>query len=214
MFTILIIEDDASICRNMQLILEMEGFHVLHATDGNSGIAVLRDIHPDLILCDIMMADMDGYSVLETLKNNELMAEIPFIFVTAMGDRADIRKGMSAGADDYLTKPFTSEELIAAVTGRLRRVGIFRHQGLKASFQKEYDILMNVTSLREREVLSLVGSGANSMEIAQRLGISIKTVNIHRKHLMDKLGADNAAMLARWSIVAESMRESSHTHLP
>src|SRR6185369_1307924 len=98
MYSILIIEDDPSICCNMELILRMEGFDVRTAGDGQSGIAAVREKRPDLILCDIMMPEMDGHVLLETLKNDRDRADIPFIFVTALGERADVRRGMAAGA--------------------------------------------------------------------------------------------------------------------
>jgi DNA-binding response OmpR family regulator len=121
MYSILIIEDDIANLRMMETILLMEGFAVSAASDGRSGLALLLQKRPDLILCDIMMPEMDGHSVLEVLKKDDAHANIPFIFVTAMGDRADMRRGMSAGADDYLSKPFSVVELLAAVTGRIRR---------------------------------------------------------------------------------------------
>jgi DNA-binding NarL/FixJ family response regulator len=207
MYSILIIDDDPSICRNMELILQMEGFKVITASDGQAGLTMLREKRPDLILCDIMMPDLDGHSVLETLKNDELLAEIPFIFVTAMGGRTEVRRGMTAGADDYLSKPFSAEELIATVTSRLHRLERFRQHGVKSTFQEEYAILSQRTTVREREVLHLVGRGLKSKEIAQQLCISLRTVNAHRTNLMSKLGVDNAAMLARWAVVAGQMKE-------
>jgi DNA-binding NarL/FixJ family response regulator len=207
MYSILIIDDDASICSNMELILQMEGFEVITASDGQAGLAMLREKRPDLILCDILMPDMDGLSVLEILKNDELLAEIPFIFVTAMGARTEVRRGMTAGADDYLSKPFSAEELIAAVTSRLHRLERFRQQGVKSTFHEEYAILSQRTTTREREVLHLVGRGLKSKDIAQQLCISLRTVDAHRTNLMGKLGVDNAAMLARWAVVAGRMKE-------
>lgn len=208
MYSILIIEDDVPICSNMQLILQMEGFHVRTACSGPAGIELVGKERPDLILCDIMMPAVDGLTVLETLKRDEY-ADIPFIFVTALGERADVRRGMAAGADDYLTKPFSAEELVAAVTGRLHRMERIRLSGRKAAFQEEYAILSHSVSAREREVLLLVGSGATSREIAEQLGISLRTVEVHRANLMSKLDAGNSAMLARWAVIAELTKLAS-----
>lgn len=203
MYSILIIEDDPSICSNMELILQMEGFEVRSACDGIVGLARIRQKCPDLILCDIMMPEMDGHTLLETLKSEQAHDEIPFIFVTALDARSDVRRGMNAGADDYLTKPFSAEELIAAVSGRLHRIETIRMRKEKKTFHREHLILSQQISSREREVLLLVGHGATSKEIAELLGISLRTVEVHRSNLMTKLGATNAAMLARWAVIAE-----------
>ena len=204
MYSILIIEDDPAYVSMMETILEMEGFTVRSASDGKSGLTLLHEKRPDLILCDIMMPDMDGHEVLEALKGEKALAEIPFVFVTALGERADIRRGMSEGADDYLPKPFSADELLAAVTGRIRRHEIILQQHDRSSFQKEEQILKtrNITR-REWEVLLMVGKGSTSREIADQMEVSVKTVESHRYNLMNKLGASNAAILARWAVVAE-----------
>jgi DNA-binding NarL/FixJ family response regulator len=205
MYSILIIDDDPSYLSMMELILRMEGFAVRVACNGQSALTMLRDKRPALILCDIMMPEMDGYGVLDILKGENTLADIPFIFVTALGQRMEIRKGMSAGADDYLPKPFSAEELLAAVAGRIRRHEMITlHHGKPVS-QKEQTILRTKITVREKEVLLMVGQGATSREIAERLGIALKTVEVHRANLMQKLDAANAACLARWAVIAEQM---------
>lgn len=205
MNSIQIIEDDAS-CRNSTaLILRLEGFDVQTAEDAEAGIAMIRERRPDLILCDIMMPGMDGHSVLELLKSDSTTADIPFIFLTALGARADVRRGMNEGADDYLTKPFTSEELVAAVVGRLHRFEMIRQRGNISIFQEEFTHLTQNITDREREILILVGQGLTSKDIAKRLEIRINTVQVHRANLMRKLDAPNAANLARWAIISEMM---------
>lgn len=205
MHSILIIEDDAPICINMELILQMEGFDVRTATDGVSGLDRICEQRPDLILCDILMPEMDGHTLLDVLKNEGTLSDIPFIFVTALGERADVRRGMSAGADDYLAKPFSAEELVSAVTGRLHRFESMRRHSAKIAFKMEHATLRQRVTARELEVLLLVGTGATSREIAEQLGISLRTVEVHRSSLMSKLDAANAAMLARWAVIAEQM---------
>lgn len=205
MHAILIIEDDAAYRHNMELILQMEGFNVRTAPDGRAGLALMREELPELILCDIMMPEMDGHTFFDILKSDVVFADVSFIFVTALADRADLRKAMSAGADDYLTKPFTAEELIAAVTGRLNRLNTVRQNAGIVSFQKERAHLRERLTPREHEVLLMVGRGDTSKQIAGQLGISIKTVEIHRSNLMNKLDASNAATLARWAMIAEQL---------
>lgn len=202
-YTILVIEDDPSYRGNIETILKMEGFRVRTATDGSSGLASLREELPDLILCDIMMPEMDGHALFDIVKKERLFAELAFIYVTALADRTELRRAMAAGVDDYLTKPFTAEELLAAVTGRLNRLQSLRHSPVTPSFHKELAWLREQLTPREYEVLLLVGRGDTSRQIAERLGISVKTVEIHRSNLMNKLDANDAATLARWAFIAE-----------
>ena len=210
MYSILIVEDDLSCLEMMVMTLDSEGFDVRIACDGQSGLAKVREKRPDLILCDILMPEMDGYTLLEAMKSDGAYVDIPFIFVTAMGNRADVRRGMSAGADDYLVKPFYPEELVSAIIGRLHRVvwnekdSIHLHSG-NSTYQKELAILREQITEREMEVLLMVGHGATSKQIADHFGISFKTVEVHRSHLMKKLNASNAANLARWAFIAEQI---------
>ncbi len=118
---ILVIEDD-SVTRNLYLKgLEAKGFDMIGAQNGRVGIQQAQKDVPDLVICDITMPDMDGYSVLTTLRQDPLTAIIPFIFLTGSSTRADIRKAMELGADDYLTKPSTLDELLRAIATRLEK---------------------------------------------------------------------------------------------
>lgn len=120
---ILVIEDESAVRSNILEMLEAEGFTVFEAEGGYAGVEVARRMRPDLILCDVMMADLDGYGVLAELRQQPETALIPFVFVTAKSSRADLRQGMTSGADDYLTKPFTQEELLGAIASRMSRQG-------------------------------------------------------------------------------------------
>ena len=121
MTTILLIEDQRDMRNNLGTILEMEYYAVLTADNGRKGLALARQHHPQLIICDVMMPEMDGYSVLQSIRQDQSIAHTPFIFFTAKGEKCDLRTGMNLGADDYLTKPVTAMELLAAVQARLRR---------------------------------------------------------------------------------------------
>jgi DNA-binding NarL/FixJ family response regulator len=206
MYSILIIEDDSVYLSVIETFLTLEGFDVRTAPEGRSGLAALREKRPDLVLCDIMMPVMDGYEVMESLKLDDEFADTPFIFMSALGDRDDVRRGMSGGADDYLTKPFSTDELLAAVIGRLRRHIVIKQHD-KSAFKKELAILHEKITARELEVLRIVGQGVTSKEIARRLGVSLRTVEAHRTSLMNKLDAVNAASLARWAVIAEQCEE-------
>ncbi|WP_392534012.1 response regulator [Nostoc sp. C117] len=118
---ILVIEDD-SVTRNLYLKgLEAKGFDMIGAQNGRIGIQQAYKDTPDLVICDITMPDMDGYGVLTTLRQDPVTAIIPFIFLTGSSTRADVRKAMELGADDYLTKPSTLDELLRAIATRLQK---------------------------------------------------------------------------------------------
>jgi len=126
MKTILLIEDDADVRDNTAEILALANYRVLKAENGKIGVDLARKELPDLVLCDIMMPQLDGYGVLHMLGRTPETAEIPFIFLTAKAERSEVRRGMDLGADDYLTKPFEESELLNAIEGRLKRSDLFR----------------------------------------------------------------------------------------
>ncbi len=129
MKTILLIEDDITLRENTEELLELSGYYnVITAANGKLGVAKAIEELPDIIVCDIMMPELDGYGVLEALSQNESTQFIPFIFLSAKTERGDIRKGMNLGADDYITKPFTEEELLEAIESRLAKSSILQER--------------------------------------------------------------------------------------
>ncbi|GET33892.1 hypothetical protein PbJCM13498_27550 [Prolixibacter bellariivorans] len=129
---ILIIEDTENVRENIAEILEAENFEPHTAENGEIGVEMARKIQPDLILCDIMMPGMDGYEVIRKLRENEITATTPFIFLTAKSAVENIREGMLLGADDYIPKPFTIEQLLDAVNTRLERIGAMKKKADEA----------------------------------------------------------------------------------
>ncbi|MEH2304005.1 response regulator [Nostoc sp.] len=124
---ILVIEDDA-VTRNLFLeVLEAQGFDTIGAEDGVAGIQKAQQHLPDLVICDIQMPDMDGYTVLARLRQDPHTAIIPFIFLTGSNTQTDVRKGMELGADDYLTKPSSIEDLLRAIAVRLEKQAFLRY---------------------------------------------------------------------------------------
>jgi CheY-like chemotaxis protein len=119
--TVLIIEDNDDIREGTAEILSLTGYQVHTASEGKTGVDMALKIIPDIILCDIMMPELDGYGVLYMLGKHESTAHIPFIFLTAKAERSDMRKAMEMGADDYLTKPFDDMELLNAIESRLKK---------------------------------------------------------------------------------------------
>lgn len=118
---ILVIEDEFSVRSNIVDLLEAEDFNAIGAENGFVGALWAQQHLPDLIICDVMMPEVDGYEVLNVLRQEATTATIPFIFLTAMADKANIRHGMELGADDYLTKPFTKNELLSAIATRFAK---------------------------------------------------------------------------------------------
>ena len=124
MSKVLIIEDNNDIRDNIVEILELAHYEVFEANNGKTGVAMALKNLPDIILCDIMMPELDGYGVLHLLNKHDETKMIPFIFITARSERLDLRKGMDLGADDYLTKPFDDLELLNAIESRLKKKGL------------------------------------------------------------------------------------------
>lgn len=150
---ILLIEDNQQMRENTQEILELANYKVVSAPNGKIGVELALKELPELIICDIMMPELDGYGVLYLLTKNPTTSGIPFIFLTAKAEKSDMRKGMSMGADDYLTKPFEEMELLNAVDARLKKNEIF-----KKEFSKNVDglneFLANAKDLDELARLS------------------------------------------------------------
>ena len=119
---VLVVDDNLELVDAVKLTLEMEGYQVLTATNGPEALGILERITPDLMLADIMMPEMDGYQLYERVHQDERWTRMPFVFMTAKTDKADIQRGKEMGADDYITKPFDPEDLVAAVRGRLKRM--------------------------------------------------------------------------------------------
>jgi len=126
--TILVIEDNEEVRENLEEILELYGYTVVLAEDGKVGVEKAMEHQPDLILCDVMMPKLDGFGVLNILTKKPETASIPFIFLTAKAEKADFRRGMNLGADDYVTKPFYKDELLSVVETRLQKSNRLKKQ--------------------------------------------------------------------------------------
>ena len=199
---ILVIEDEPQMRKNICTILKMEGFAFVAADNGRKGVELAKQELPDLILCDVMMPGLDGYGVLEALREDKLAFGIPFIFLTAKGEPADFRAGMNLGADDYLTKPVSAGELLAAINARFQRQKEQERSALEnVEFKPNFDSPKPLESLgltpREAQVLLWVAQGKSNADIATILGMSEGTAKKHLEHIFEKLGIEsrNAATL-------------------
>ena len=205
MKTILVIEDQPIMRQKTVTILKMEGYQVLEAPNGAEGIRLAYDELPDLILCDIMMPEQNGYQVLQAVRLNRLTATTPFIFFTAKGEKPDLRAGMNLGADDYLVKPVSRADLLQAIDARFERQRLqdeHTHQALaKVSFQPNFSSfapLVEKFDLTEREAETLlwVAQGKSNADIATILGNSEKTVKKTMGYIFEKLGVESRTAAA------------------
>ncbi len=158
---ILVIEDEDSVRENILELLDAEGFEAISAENGRLGVDLAKAMVPDLILCDVMMPELDGFGVLAALRQEPVMESTPFIFLTAKAAKTDFRQGMELGADDYLTKPFTRAELLGAIAMRLKKQAAvqdryhseLQHAKEQLNYLIHHDSLTNLPnrlSLRER----------------------------------------------------------------
>ncbi len=135
---VLLIEDDAALRENTAELLELNNYEVFTAPNGKIGIEKTKEVLPDVVVCDIMMPEIDGYGVLQDLSTDNRTMHIPFIFLSAKTEHKEIRRGMDLGADDYLTKPFEEEELVSAIESRLAKAEILvKLHGTHAQIQQD-----------------------------------------------------------------------------
>jgi len=206
---ILLIEDHPQMRENLRLMLEMEGYEVLTAEHGRQGVEMARSESPDVVLCDVMMPELDGFGVLRELRADPATATIPFLFLTAKGEKVDQRTGMNLGADDYLVKPVAKQEVLAAIAARLHRQQqhVERAQ-TQLKFTPDFSSPTPLQTLglspREAEVLLWIAQGKNNEEIGIILGAARNTVKKHVLHLLDKLGVEsrNAAAVRALEVLS------------
>lgn len=151
---VLLIEDNDELRENTAEILELANYKVDTAANGKVGVEMALAFAPDLIICDVMMPVLDGYGVLHLLHKNEILKNIPFIFLTAKSERGDFRKGMEMGADDYITKPFTDIELLTAIESRLKKAAL-----LKRTFEASTVQLIPEEADNTKALMDLIENG-------------------------------------------------------
>ncbi len=173
--TILIIDDNKDICENTNELLELAGYKTMTASNGKEGLEIAKKNKLSLILCDIMMPELDGYGVLRALENMTEMNGTPFIFMTAKSEKADFRIGMDLGADDYLTKPFSGDDLLKVVAARLKKIELLKKtfennlEGLNsfistANMSGDISMLSNnriVKKIRKKDMIFMDGDSPN-----------------------------------------------------
>jgi len=194
---ILIIEDEPQMRQNIAELLRRRNYEPVTAENGRLGLEMASRDRPDLILCDITMPELDGHEVLRALRADLKFALVPFIFLTANGDRDCLRRGMNLGADDYLTKPVGADDLICAIETRLQRAVQQRlaRRELEPDFFSAEPLVGLGLTRRAAETLLWVAQGKTNADIAAILRITESTVKKHVQEIFDKLGVEtrNAA---------------------
>ena len=174
----------------MLALLHYKHYEPIAAEDGRQGLETVRREMPDLILCDVMMPELDGYGVLRTLQADAKLAPIPFIFLTAKGEMDDLRSGMNLGADDYLTKPVGNKDLVDAIEARLQRSAQKTRREFKPDFSCVEPLLKLGLTRRATDTLLWLAQGKTNADTATILGITESTVKKHVQEIFEKLGVE------------------------
>jgi DNA-binding NarL/FixJ family response regulator len=187
---ILVIEDEPEMRRNIVALLRYKHYEPIEAENGQRGLEQARRGSPDLILCDVMMPELDGYGVLRALQADAKLALIPFIFLTAKGEKDDLRSGMNLGADDYLTKPVGNEDLVRAIEARLHRSARQTKREFKPDFSSARPLVNMGLTPRAAETLLWLAQGKTNSDIATILGITESTIKKHVQEIFERLGVE------------------------
>lgn len=199
---LLLIDDDPNLILLVKDYLEFRGYEVITAENGREALEVLEQEIPDMIICDVMMPEMDGYAFVNQVRQDERTSWIPILFLSAKGQSGDKIKGLNIGADVYMVKPFEPEELVAQVEASLKQAFRQRQQTggggeNEAKIQVPFDVHLTQTELK---VVQFVARGLANRDIAQELNVSQRTVESHVSNMLGKTGLNNRTELARWAI--------------
>ncbi|MGB2927049.1 MAG: response regulator transcription factor [Limnothrix sp.] len=199
--TLLLIDDDPNLILLVQDYLEFRGYQIVTANNGAQGLKALEDLVPDLIICDVMMPEMDGYTFIQNIRKNPKTSWIPVIFLSAKSQIQDRIQGLNQGADVYLVKPFEPEELVAQVESSLsqaKRMLTYSSTGNKtSSIQVPSNVELTPT---ETKVVSFVSQGLSNREISEKLSVSQRTIESHVSNMLNKTNLSNRTELARWAM--------------
>ncbi len=200
---LLLIDDDPNLILLVKDYLEFRGYEVVTAENGREALEVLEQQTPDMIICDVMMPEMDGYSLVSTIRSDPKTSWIPVLFLSAKGQSQDRVKGLNIGADVYMVKPFEPEELVAQVESSLKQASrLIQHKDSKGGesspkMQVPFDVELTPTELR---VVQFVARGMANREIAGELNVSQRTIESHVSNMLGKTGLHNRTELARWTL--------------
>jgi DNA-binding NarL/FixJ family response regulator len=199
---LLLVDDDPNLVLLVKDYLEFRGYEVAAANNGREALESLDHSVPDMIICDVMMPEVDGYGFVADLRKRQDIGWIPVLFLSAKGQSQDRIKGLNLGADVYMVKPFEPEELVAQVESSLSQSGRIRQH---ADTGAPSDTLIQVNpsvelTPTETKVVQLVAKGLANKDIAQQMKLSQRTVESHVSNMLGKTGLNNRTELARWAI--------------
>lgn len=199
---LMLVDDDPSLILLVKDYLEFRGYQVITAENGALALALLETQIPDLIICDVMMPHMDGYTLVEEIRKNPLIEWIPVLFLSAKGQSQDRVKGLTTGADVYMVKPFEPEELVAQVESSLKQATrLIKHQSQSIDSGLKLKVRHNVElTPTEVKVLQLVARGKSNRDISEVLNVSQRTIESHVSNMLQKTGLTNRTELARWAL--------------
>jgi DNA-binding NarL/FixJ family response regulator len=199
---LLLIDDDPNLVLLVKDYLELRGYEVVTAKNGREALRVLEENLPSLIICDVMMPEMDGYSFVKRVRDNPQTSWLPVLFLSAKGQIQDRVTGLNTGADVYMVKPFEPDELVAQIEASLKQTARMQQQQNapiegEVSINVPFDVDLTPT---EQKVIQLVAKGMSNREIAAGLSVSQRTVESHVSNMLGKTGLNNRTELARWAI--------------
>jgi len=199
---LLLIDDDPNLILLVQDYLEFRGYAVITAENGREALDILKEEIPDMIICDVMMPEMDGYSFVKNVRENPRTEWIPVLFLSAKGQSQDRVKGLNTGADVYMVKPFEPEELVAQVESTLKQASRLLERPMKRSGQDPKLLVPDTVELTPTEVkvVQLVARGLSNREIAEVMNVSQRTIESHVSNMLAKTSLHNRTELARWAI--------------
>lgn len=200
---LMLVDDDPNLILLVKDYLEFRGYQVTTAENGRDALEKLENEIPELIICDVMMPEMDGYTLVQHIRENPATEWVPVLFLSAKGQSQDRVKGLNTGADVYIVKPFEPEELVAQVESSLKQASrLIKHQnsgmvnnGPKIKVRRNVELTPT-----ELKVVQLVAQGMANRDIAQIMEVSQRTIESHVSNMLGKTGLHNRTELARWAI--------------
>ncbi|GBF82025.1 response regulator transcription factor [Aphanothece sacrum] len=200
---LLLVDDDPNLILLVKDYLEFQGYEVTTAENGREALEILEKQIPDMIICDVMMPEMDGYALVDRIRQDGRTSWIPVMFLSAKGQSQDRVKGLNTGADVYMVKPFEPEELVAQVESSLKQASRLMRHKTKTSLDDSTRIQVpsNVElTPTELKVVQLVAQGLANREIAEKLNVSQRTIESHVSNMLNKTNLHNRTELARWAM--------------
>jgi DNA-binding NarL/FixJ family response regulator len=200
---ILLVDYDPNLTLLVKDYLEFQGYKVETAENGQEALEKLEHYIPDMIVCDVMMPEMDGYAFVEKIRQDPHTSWIPLMLLSAKGQSHDRIKGLKTGADVYMIKPFEPEELVAQIESSLQQVDRFIQYRAQPSLDESERVQVPshvVLTTTEEKVIRLVAQGMANKEIAERLSVSQRTIESHVSKMLSKTTLKNRTELARWAM--------------